>query len=136
MIVPIVSQEPFVPHIFEQLDPSDQAMIEKSEYEKYVAWFNQCNDAIFERIVYWSDGLRVVGVISRPKNIKKGELRPVVIYNRGGAGESGKVIVRTLYKRIYPLVQLGYVVIAAQYRGNDGSEGKDEAGGNDIDDVI
>ncbi|MBA2306918.1 prolyl oligopeptidase family serine peptidase, partial [Candidatus Dependentiae bacterium] len=36
----------------------------------------------------------------------------------------------------YPFVVAGYVVIASQYRGNDGSEGRDEIGGADINDVI
>jgi len=134
---PIISQQPFVPHLFEALDPSEQSMMDPSEYAEYVEWFEQCKDATFERIVYLSDGLRVVGVISRPRDIAGAQQRyPVIIYNHGGAGESGKVTVRELYKKIYPFVKLGYAVVASQYRGNDGSEGKDEVGGGDVDDVI
>ncbi len=136
MASPIISQEPFVPHLFETLDPTDQMMMDVSEYAGYVAWFNQCMDASFERIVYCSDGLQVVGIISCPKNTKGVQRKyPVILYNHGGAGESGKVTVRELYKRIYPFVALGYVVVASQYRGNDGSEGNDEVGGADVHDV-
>ena len=37
---------------------------------------------------------------------------------------------------VYPLIKSGYIVIASQYRGNDESQGKDELGGNDVNDII
>ena len=136
MHLPIISQEPFVPHAFETLDQSDKIMIGETNYAHYIDWFNHCDDAQFERIMYWSDGLRLAGILCRPKESGTAQQNPIIIYNRGGAGESGKITVRTLHKWLYPLVKLGYVVIASQYRGNDGSEGKDELGGSDVQDVI
>jgi dienelactone hydrolase len=37
---------------------------------------------------------------------------------------------------MYRIASAGFVVIASQYRGIDGSEGKDEVGGADLDDVL
>jgi len=81
---------------------------------------------------YLSDGLRVVGLIVKPK--KEGKY-PVVIYNRGGHMEGGKIDVKELLG-LSMFARQEYVVIASQYRGNDGGEGKEEYGGADINDVL
>ncbi|PRX29298.1 prolyl oligopeptidase family protein [Orenia metallireducens] len=86
----------------------------------------------FYRINYLSDGLRVVGYMVKPK--KEGKY-PVIIWNRGGNREFAKI---TKNELVYfsQLASRGYVVIASQYRGNDGGEGKEEFGGKDINDVL
>jgi len=88
----------------------------------------------FYRITYLSDGLKVKGYMATPK--KPGKY-PCVIYNRGGTQDFGKIddsgfIVRGLGN----LSMAGYIVVASQYRGNDGGEGKEEWGGRDINDVL
>lgn len=86
------------------------------------------------RVKYMSEGLKVVGIIWKPKDTA-GRKLPLVIYNRGGNRESGKLTFISSYF-LYPFLQNGFVVIGTQYRGNDGGEGKDEFGGADINDVM
>jgi len=84
-------------------------------------------------ITYLSDGLKVKGYLIKPK--KEGNY-PCIIYNRGGNRNFGSL---NLTKAIYKLGQLskeGYILIASQYRGNEGGEGQEEFGGKDVNDVI
>jgi dipeptidyl aminopeptidase/acylaminoacyl peptidase len=85
----------------------------------------------FYVIVYKSDSLLVNGIIAEPK--KDGKF-PVIIFNRGGNKEIGKVAKgKTLHSLIHTaskLVHEGYLVVASCYREND------EFGGNDINDVL
>ena len=131
----LISQEKFIPHDFDTLHKDDQS-VGNVNYQTYIDWYNNINDADFKKIVYKSEGLKVVGIIGYSKDINPNVKLPVIIYNRGGSGNSGKITVKSLNEIIYPLVKSGYIVIASQYRGNDGSEGKDELGGRDVDDVI
>jgi dienelactone hydrolase len=87
-----------------------------------------------DKIRYLSDGLEVVGFLLKPTvNASK---CPVIIYNRGGNGDEwGKIGPADLEFLSY-FAQHGFVVLASQYRGNDGGEGKEDFGGNDIDDVL
>jgi dipeptidyl aminopeptidase/acylaminoacyl peptidase len=90
--------------------------------------------AVCERITYWSDGLRVVALLIRPSEL--GQHRyPLVVFNHGSTAARG-----ALPERVVPwqarLVDRGYVVIAPQYRGGGGSEGRDEFGGADVHDVL
>jgi dipeptidyl aminopeptidase/acylaminoacyl peptidase len=87
-----------------------------------------------KRLKYMSDGLKVVGIIWKPKDTA-GKKLPLVIYNRGGNREFSKLRFINSYS-LYPFLQNGFVVIGTQYRGNDGGEGKDEFGGADINDVM
>jgi dipeptidyl aminopeptidase/acylaminoacyl peptidase len=61
---------------------------------------------------------------------------PVIIYNRGGSKEYGMIEETQLFLRLAEIASWGYVVLASQYSGNDGSDGKDEYGGMDVDDII
>ncbi|MCG7382312.1 hypothetical protein [Paenibacillus sp. ACRRY] len=56
---------------------------------------------------------------------------PVLIYCRGGLGNYGGV--KTAW--VEQFAHKGYIVFAPSYRGNEGSEGRDEYGGHDIEDV-
>jgi len=87
-----------------------------------------------ERITYESDGLKVIGYIWRPKDIE-GRRLPLIIYNRGGGQEIGKL---APWERdgFYDFLRGGFVVIGSQYRGNDGGEGHDEEGGAEVRDVL
>ncbi len=84
------------------------------------------------RIVYLSDGLRVNGYLLRSVG---GSLWPGIVYNRGGVGDSNKVD-DTQLAYLSLLVAEGYVVVATQYRGNDGSEGREDYLGGDVEDVF
>lgn len=85
-------------------------------------------------IVYKSQGHNVKGFIVEPKNIK-GKV-PCIIYNRGGCGEFGVIKPWLVFSYLARISSWGYIVIASQYSGNAGSDGKDEIGGSDINDVL
>ncbi len=84
-------------------------------------------------ITYLSDGLKINGLLVKPK--KKGKY-PCVIYNRGGNREFGALKIAHGAITLGQIAKEGYVVIASQYRGNGGSEGQEEFGGKDVNDVI
>jgi dipeptidyl aminopeptidase/acylaminoacyl peptidase len=86
------------------------------------------------RIVYMSDGLRIAGFIVAPRDASK-RPRPLLIFNRGGTRGFGQLVFANLVE--FALwAQRGFFVIASQYRGGPGSEGNDEFGGADVDDVM
>lgn len=87
----------------------------------------------FFRITYLSDGLKVKGYLAIPR--KEGK-HPCIIYNRGGSREFSAINDRNFLRWIGKLAAENYVVVASQYRGNAGGEGKEEFGGKDLNDVI
>ncbi len=87
-----------------------------------------------EKITNLSDGLKVKGYIAYPKNVN--EKIPCIIWCRGGIGNAG-AIDRFNARGIFgQLASWGYCVFASQYRGNDGGEGLDNFGGDDVHDVL
>jgi len=85
------------------------------------------------RIAYSSNGLKINGLLAKPK--KQGNY-PCIIYNRGGNREFGLLKAAHGALALGSIAKEGYVVIASQYRGNGGSEGQEEFGGKDINDVL
>jgi dipeptidyl aminopeptidase/acylaminoacyl peptidase len=85
------------------------------------------------RIVYLSDGLRVVGFIVKPAQIES--RLPVILFNRGGGLEYGNITKENLIYLSF-LASKGYILIASQYGGNSGGEGREEFGGRDVNDVL
>ena len=95
-------------------------------------------DATFvaERVVYESDGLRIVGFLAYPKGAPEGAARlPCVLWNRGGNREFGAITPANFLGRAQRVTAWGYVLFASNYRGSPGSEGQDEFGGSDVNDV-
>ena len=86
------------------------------------------------RMRYLSDGLEVVGFVVKP--IGDDVKYPVLIYNRGGNCEYDKIEGTDLTDYLPCLSSNGYVVVASQYRGNDGGQGEEEFGGSDVNDVL
>lgn len=84
---------------------------------------------VYCELTYWSDGLRVKGLLGYPKGAGP---FPAVIFNRGGNRDVGALGGWELI----PFVESGYVAVGSQYRGNLGSEGQEEFGGADVDDVL
>ena len=111
-----------------QLNASQTRMIISGWGEEVV------NSTTVERITYLSDGLKVKGYIAYPNNTDK--KYPCIIWNRGGYRESGAIDSFTARGIYGQLASWGYVVFASQYRGNAGSEGKEELGGADINDIL
>jgi dipeptidyl aminopeptidase/acylaminoacyl peptidase len=85
------------------------------------------------KIAYASGGLRVAGMLARPRGPGP---HPSVIWNRGGHGASGVISARQAATQLAPIADRGYVVVASQYRGNAGGEGTDEFGGAELADVL
>ena len=85
------------------------------------------------RIKYMSAGLKVVGFLVRPRDFAATRF-PVIIFNRGGFLDRGKIESFNLVD-FTRLAEEGFVVLASQYRGNDGGEGHEELGGADLEDV-
>lgn len=91
-------------------------------------------DYVCERLLYASDGLAVVAYLWRPAQVE-GRRLPLVVFNHGGRGESGKLRPNTQFG-FWRFVQADYVVIGTQYRGIDGSEGTESVADGDVRDVL
>jgi dipeptidyl aminopeptidase/acylaminoacyl peptidase len=85
------------------------------------------------RMAHISDGNLVTGFVAMPK--KKGNY-PCVVFNRGGNREFGRLLVAHGTDILAPIAAKGYIVAASNYRGNSGSEGMEEFGGADVNDVL
>lgn len=91
-------------------------------------------DAIqFSKITYLSDGLQVTGYVAEPK--KEGSY-PCIIANRGGNREFGQWTPLSIAYFMGKMASWDYVVVASQYRGNDGGEGMEQFGGAEVNDVL
>lgn len=91
---------------------------------------------VIERVVYESDGLRIVGFLAYPKGAPEGgERLPCVLFNRGGNRDFGAITPERFLNSARRITSWGYVLFASNYRGSPGSEGQDEFGGNDVNDV-
>lgn len=90
--------------------------------------------SVVEWITYLSDGLKVTGYIAYPNdNTQK---YPCLVWCRGGIGNAGAIDRFTACGIFGQLASWGYCVFASQYRGNDGGEGHDDFGGDDLNDVL
>lgn len=131
----VMKLEKFIPQNYNSMLETFKQKTSPEIYESYVQKYNNMTDIECFRVCYTSDGLKVFGFLIKPKDLDSKKL-PLVIYNRGGYEEDGKIDVITLIDHLYFLAQNGYVVVASQYRGSDGGEGKDECGGSEINDVL
>ncbi len=95
---------------------------------------NVLQNTIVENITYNSDGLKVKGYLAYPKDTSK--KYPCLIWNRGGYGDNGAIDTFNAGGFYGNIASNGYVVFASHYRGNMGSEGLDELGGKDVNDVL
>lgn len=80
-------------------------------------------------ITYWSEGLRVKGLLGIPKFAGNFD---ALLYLRGGLQSIGMVRAA----RIAQFATQGFIVFAPYYRGNRGGEGRDEFGGADRFDAV
>ena len=82
---------------------------------------------------YSSDRYQIKGFISIPLECIKTETPyNCIVYNRGGNSNMGWITGEEIASMCK---ETDRIVIASQYRGADGGEGKDEFGGKDIEDV-
>ncbi len=59
-----------------------------------------------------------------------------LLFCRGGTGAFGAIDERIVNSVLAPLAQLGFVVYGTQYSGGPHSQGHDEYGGSDIEDIF
>lgn len=86
-------------------------------------------------IEYQSDGLKISGAMLFPKESAIEQKLPVLIYNRGG-NASTPLDRDSIVNKLMVFAVKGYIVLASNYRGSRFSEGKDEFGGADVNDVL
>lgn len=101
----------------------------KEVYEKAV----NDNGFVLEKLTYSSQKLKVVAYLYKPKNAG-GKKLPAIIYNRGSyiRGDVGYELAPFFHR----LALEGFVVLVPMYRESDGSEGHDEMGGDDVNDLM
>ncbi len=116
------------PHVYTSYDAS-----------KFIHEFSFLETVDIYEITYTSDSHNIQSFAAIPK--KKGKY-PVIIYNRGGNRNFAALSLFREPKR-YPIVHHfsklaseGYIVIGCNYRGSGKSEGKDEFGGKDVNDLL
>ena len=126
----IAMQSPCQFRTFEEQTSFTRRFYSKAEYDQ--AKTSVSTECL--RIEYLSDGLKVVGFLVKPRD-PQGRRYPVIIYNRGGLQDIGKIDVPNVLD-FFELAANGFVVLASQYRGNDGGEGLEEFGGADVGDVV
>ena len=87
--------------------------------------------------IFWmshlSDSLVLNGFMVSPKDEGK---YPCILFNRGGNRDYGQLLVATAVNIMSSIAAEGYVVVATNYRGNSGGDGKEEFGGSDVRDVL
>ena len=110
--------------------PIAKKILKKGKLRKGFEYVDQIE---IHRLVYDSDGLMVTGFMVKPKT--KGNY-PCIIYNRGGNRDMGSLLVGTAVVYMGKIAAAGFIVIASNYRGNSNSEGKEEFGGSDVNDVL
>ena len=124
------AQAPLIPQNLNLLINSDGKIVQSDRIDFKTALFDKTE---YYKIRYLSDGLKVVGFIVKPKG--NSSKYPILIFNRGGNREFGKITKKSLRYLSY-LSSKNFVVFASQYRGNDGGEGREGFGGKDVNDVV
>lgn len=82
-----------------------------------------------EEITYWSNGVKVKGLLAEPKVENQYE---GIVYLRGGIQSIGMV----RPARIAQIAAVGFIVFAPYYRGNRGGQGRDTFVGEDRLDAV
>ena len=109
---------------------------EKKQFKEYFSFFAEID--MYE-ITYLSDGLKIESFAAIPKS--KGP-HPSLIFNRGGNRDFGALALFRGERKMSAsyflgnLAKEGYVVIGCNYRGGGKSEGNDEFGGKDVNDIL
>ena len=94
-------------------------------------------------LTYISDGLEIQAFYAKPKTDDGHKKWPVIVFNRGGNRDFGALSLFKSGDFTYPtafgfskLASSGFLVIGCNYRGGGLSQGKDEFGGSDVNDII
>jgi len=98
----------------------------------YYERFRQDEQIESFRILYKSDTAQVEGFLVKPKAVKA--RHPVIVYNRGGTGNYGK-ITEVWLPDFYDFVKQGFVVLLSNTRFTGQYGLYDQLGGVDLNDV-
>ncbi|KIX85170.1 alpha/beta hydrolase [Vermiphilus pyriformis] len=121
---------------YEDLSPYEQSEYSLEEYNRYCTSLTTIKHIItWYRLIYQVDDIDIQGYIGMPASIQKLKY-PAIIYCRGGCGDEGKITLKTLSDNLNHYIQGGFVVLATQYRGIAYSQGHDECGGQELEDVL
>lgn len=132
----ILKLAPFMPHSLEVVQRAlPPGSIDQAVYDTIQKRYARVHDAEIQRLEYKVDGLRVTGAAVLPKTIEA-KRHPLLVYNRGGTGDYGMLVLGVMMRYLLPFAQQGYLVFGSNYRGNDGGDGAEEFGGADINDVL
>jgi dipeptidyl aminopeptidase/acylaminoacyl peptidase len=110
---------------------SDRGIMRASTREAYEAAVADQHFA-FEQFTYQSDGLTVGAYLFRPRETQA--RLPVVVFNRGGWVREDFGPETLVQARRFN--EVGFIVIAPWLRGSNGTEGRDEMGGADLNDLM
>lgn len=115
---------------FEDYESDDVFNIEKVDLSPEPA--QKCSSY---RFTYMSDGLKIKAYISIPTSVFNSQ-KPVkcILYNHGGNRDYGKLEDKTTASLCAAIGNR--IVVASQYRGVGESQGYDQFGGDDLNDVI
>lgn len=134
----IRSLVPFAPRAYADLVAAQAFTAEQVSEEAYsraVDRLQRADDVKVSRLIYESDGLAVTGVAALPAEVTPGG-HPILIYNRGGNGNFGILTAGQINFYLSTYARRGYLAFGSNYRGNDGGEGAEDFGGEDVNDVL
>lgn len=127
---PTATPPPLLHSIEELINLEDVLSLEK--VSSGVAEYDE--EAYTYAFTYLSQGNTVEGYIAAPKDyLNQPTPYPILIYNRGGNADFGAVQPQI---PAYLAIPLKAIVFASQYRETFNGTGKDEFGGDDVQDVI
>lgn len=86
-------------------------IIDESAENQWKIEFKYLDSIELSWITYKSDGLKIKGMMARPKTVGK---YPCIIYNRGGNRDFGALKVDQRSLNLAKLASHGYIVIASQ----------------------
>ncbi len=133
-----LSKTPYTPPSYAFMEQHNALMrgTTQAMYESSVRNVQSLSGVAVSAIAYASDGLRVTGIEVLPE-FAAGETAPLLIYNRGGSGNYGMLSPGQITVLMAPFaIALRCGVLASNYRGNGGSEGREEFGDGDVNDVL
>ena len=113
--------------------PAFESVRQISRYAMPLEYAEAKTDATYsyERLLYRSNGAIVSGFLYSPK--AQTCKFPAIVFSRGSLVVNNQApVLLTMIRR---LAREGFVVFAPMFRGSDGTEGHDELGGADLNDL-
>ena len=133
----IVSVEKFIPEPYDKIKQFLSPVgISEKDYSKCLSDLKESKHEYY-KMKYKSEGLVIESYIGLPNNFEKNKKYPLIINNRGGNRDFGKIDACGLVfgDSLFTLVG-NSIIYSSEVRGATGSEGNDEFGGKDIDDIV